>query len=353
MAERQLSTTSSGSSSAHVYTSDEEEDEDMNNTLSDLRDSRGLCEIEISEEGEAGIQENVEACIKNKGHYVYHHVQEFAKRHLPEGYKDRELVRAVQTCSDLTVNIIHCSISPNRPEFFPNTTRNYPLYGKKNKAKLCRGTGWIWKVEQYGEGSQSKEGPCQCLDCQYSNNPKKIWWEIIIMTAAHVVFDIVECKTTQIILWDEKGVKKENDRRLVLKAREMGDSSIEADRGMFTCVTHDAELAKKLKTLCRRRAELVKNCDDKYSENPHSLTIAISHPHGDLKRVSIGTGIDRDDQELASQYSYNTPTCHGSSGGFVWAVGWGSSHGSVAPHSEGDINQTNSNENKSGWSWHL
>ena len=171
------------------------------------------------------------------------------------------------------------------------------------------------------------------------------------MTATHVVFDIRECATTTVTFWDEKDSKQ---GLLRLRANAMGDSSVEADRGMFTCITHDQELCKYLITRCIRRSELIKKCDDKYRhDNFDGLTVVVSHPHGDQKRITLGTGLDRDDEELASRFLYDTPTCKGSSGGFVWAVGWGSSHGSVALHSEGDINETNKNENRSGWSWPL
>ncbi|XP_005096758.1 uncharacterized protein LOC101851797 isoform X2 [Aplysia californica] len=348
---------------SHTYdyeSTDSEESDEEGLTLlqraEHVRKSQGMFETEVWFGEEADSATLMKECKKNPGHYNFRHVSDFRQHHLPREYKERKLHRAIKTCADLTVKLSVFFTSRDRPEKYPGSDRLYPFYQSRGNFQYRRGgTGWVWKVEEYGEGKKEKSGPCECQECKGSDNPHKVWWEIIIMTAAHVVFDESECIKTYVTFWDEM---KSKHCPVKLKGHGMGDSSIAADRGMFMCVTHDADFCRKLRTLCKRRAELTGYCDDKFCTNDvRGLSVVISHPHMDKKRITLGYGIARVDEELASYYSYDADTCFGSSGGFVWAVGWGSHHGSVAPHSYGYEKNSDylfsTSHNKSGWSWPL
>ncbi|XP_005104384.1 uncharacterized protein LOC101857892 [Aplysia californica] len=336
-------------------TDDEESDEEgltLKQRADRVRESQGHFETEVWFGEEADSDTLMKDCKKNRGHYEFFHVHDFKKRLLPSGYGYIKLLRAIKTCAELTVLLRVCFTSRDRPEKYPSSEKPFPFFNIRGTIPCRRGgSGWVWKVEECGEKKKEKNGPCKCPECKRSANPCKVWWEIIIMTAAHIIFDESECVKTDVIFWDEENGK--NDP-VTLKGHAMGDSSLAADRGMFMCVSHDADFCKRLRTLCKRRAELTGHCDEYFrTENVHSLSVVISHPHMDKKRITLGTGIAREDEELASYYSYNTKTCNGSSGGFVWAVGWGSHHGSMAPHSYGETDDLGANTNKSGWSWPL
>ncbi|GFO07087.1 hypothetical protein PoB_003359200 [Plakobranchus ocellatus] len=100
---------------------------------------------------------------------------------------------------------------------------------------------------------------------------------------------------------------------------------IDTDKEHETCciylITHDEVLASELKNY----VQLVKNYkfEDFISEPTKDkyICIAVSHPHGQPKHVTIGDrkllpGQKRDD---ATSYCYSTDTCEGSSGAPVVA----------------------------------
>ncbi|KAH9495352.1 hypothetical protein Btru_017522 [Bulinus truncatus] len=107
----------------------------------------GTNEAEVSYGGEADLKKNFTRCKKNPFHDKFISVDQFEKCHLPGSYRDDDIFDLTKTLVDLTVRIAAKFTSPERPEYYPETSVRYPFYDFIGDKQMMRtGTGRIWDV---------------------------------------------------------------------------------------------------------------------------------------------------------------------------------------------------------------
>ncbi|KAI8771515.1 hypothetical protein BgiBS90_028234 [Biomphalaria glabrata] len=153
-----------------------------------------------------------------------------------------------------------------------------------------------------------------------SDTPRNVWWEVLVYTAAHVVFDADEAKHTSVRLFydtpDCPGV--------VLDKVSVDDVSIERDWCILKCVTCDEILGERLTASLNKFEALTPKVLKYYRKSglQEKLTFMISHPHGCPKKVSFGATVDRYQIGLYryTKLTYTTSSCPGSSGAAVCCI---------------------------------
>ncbi|XP_059149796.1 uncharacterized protein LOC131936747 [Physella acuta] len=279
-------------------------------------------------QGEVDLHTHLAKCEKNPGHKKFVPVNQLSVEHFPSGYHDNDVYDLTKAMADLTVRIAVKLTSPDRPEFVRGTKDPYPCYNTRGQNSLRTGTGRVWKVTKYTEG----DGPyitCPCPECDHSDTPSKVWWEVHVWTARHVVFDDSEARQSSCRLWFD------DDKSPVVKIYgwKVHVSNTEGDLCGLFCVTHDVDVADKLEKMVWRFIGLRGKVQEKYESrrDVDKLTIIVSHPHGCSKQVSVGHWVDRQGVDRLTRYTYTTSTCPGSSGAGVYRLGgrWLHDH----PHS--------------------
>ncbi|XP_059161192.1 uncharacterized protein LOC131944532 [Physella acuta] len=289
----------------------------------------GTHEVQECLEGqcEADLHTHKSNCKKNPGHKNFVPVNQLSFEHFPSDYHDNDLHALTKALADLTVRIAVKLTSPDRPEFVPDTKDPYPCYNTRGMNSLHTGTGRVMRVIKYTEGMRGYR-TCPCPECDHSDTPSKVWWQVGVQTARHVVFDESEARQSSCRLWFD------DDKSPVVNIYgwKVGESDTEGDWCWLYCVTHDVDVGGKLKKMVRRFDGLCDKVEDKYPSrrDVDKLTIIVSHPHGCSKQVSVGHWVDRQVVGIETRYTYTTSTCPGSSGAQVYRLGWG---GSVHPHS--------------------
>ncbi|XP_059149792.1 uncharacterized protein LOC131936743 [Physella acuta] len=285
-------------------------------------------------QGEADLHIHKTNCEKNPGHTNFVPVNQLSLEHFPSGFHDNDVYDLTKALADLTVRIAVKLTSPDRPEFVPGTKDPYPCYNTRGQNSLRTGTGRVGWVTKYTEGMWGYK-TCPCPECDHSDTPSKVWWEVIVRTAAHVVFDESEARQSSCRLWFD------DDKSPVVKIYgwKVKWSDTEEDMCELYCVTHDVDVAGKLEEMVGRFDGLCDKVWDKYKScrDVDKLTIIVSHPHGCSKQVSVGHWVHKqvvDRQVLEkyreTRYTYTTATCQGSSGAQVYRLGFGMS---THPHS--------------------
>ncbi|XP_059151279.1 uncharacterized protein LOC131937693 isoform X2 [Physella acuta] len=287
---------------------------------------RGTHEVHecLEGQGEIDLHTHLANCKKNPGHKNFVPVNQLSLAHFPSGYHDNDVLNFTKALADITVRIAVKFTSPDRPEFVPGTKDPYPCYNTRGQNSLRTGTGKVWAVYKYTEGMVQLKPPyrtCPCPECDHSDTPSKVWWRVAVMTAKHVVFDDSEARQSSCRLWFD------DDKSPVVKIYGwmVGDlDPTEKDTCWFDCVTHDVDVAEKLKEMKRRFGD---QCEvmDKYKSrrDVDKLTIIVSHPHGCSKQVSVGHWVHRQRSGyIETKYTYTTCTCPGSSGAWVYILGY-------------------------------
>ncbi|XP_059169140.1 uncharacterized protein LOC131950942 [Physella acuta] len=276
----------------------------------------------------------------NKPHDKYILVKDLSPRHFPYGYQDNDLVNFTKLLSDLTVRISISYVSPDRPQFISGTSAEYPGYKNRGKKALLVGTGKVWDVVKYAEDMDVPERTyrtCPCPKCLKSDTPEKVWWEAVVLTARHVVYDGEEASRSKCRLWyDSVQTPVVN-----IYGFELAGSYSNRDNCMFFCATHDLEVGEKLQIMLDRFEDLWSSVWKKYKDrnDEANIVIIVSHPHGNVKKVSVGHWVDR--QEVSkniTRYTYTNSTCAGSSGALVYRLGY-----KVADHPHSGTNPTGLN----------
>ncbi|XP_059152034.1 uncharacterized protein LOC131938140 [Physella acuta] len=314
----------------------------------------GNHEAEMCYGGEADLHKHVTGCTKNPGHKDFIPLKDFNSNCLPSRYHDDDLVfKTIKTMAALTVQVKTKFTSLERPEFYPGTQVPYPCYNDRGSHVMRLGTGRVCRVDKYKERDRKT---CHCAKCQVSATPSKVWAEVCVMTAKHVVFDDSEARQTRCVLGfdDNKSPVVSLDGWVV----EVGGSDIERDLCRLRYVTCDLKLIDELLKMCRRFDGLWREVRNKYRrfDDVDKLTVVVSHPHGCPKQVSVGQWThkhERDDDNdiddltyiiTSTRYWYTTCTCPGSSGAPVYRPGydkWPYNH----PHSGWDSEGNYSGEN--------
>ncbi|XP_035826772.1 uncharacterized protein LOC101857261 [Aplysia californica] len=284
----------------------------------------------MSFRGEADLQRHFIDCDKHPGHEMFTPVSTFSVRDLPEGYQDPDIVAYIRAQADLTVRVVSRYTSSDRPD-------NYAFSGIKGETFLRTGTGFIQYVYKC-EGRTDK--PCPCPECKNSDAPRAQWAKVKIRTATHVVFDDTEAKHSVAELFYDNHEDLKNGKIKTVFGDNVCFGAIRGDWCDMRCVTHDLDLCDYIKDAWGRWRWLESKVNEKFRGDEHRLSVVVSHPHGCNKQVSVGRWADRvvvggSKGWESSVYSYDTPTCPGSSGAPVWLLGkvkWGGFFGRH-PHS--------------------
>ncbi|XP_059169756.1 uncharacterized protein LOC131951380 [Physella acuta] len=293
----------------------------------------GTHEVQICGPGE--MESNLDSffknCKKNPGHAGFVPVNDFKMEHLPPGYQDNDVVDLIKAMADLTVRICIKSTSLDRPEFIENTKDPYPCYNERGTKSLRSGTGRVDHVIQHTEEENES---CPCEDCMKSGSPSKVWAEVVVLTARHVIFDESEAKSSKCRLW----FFEDKCPMVTVAGYKLGmwGSGVGGDTRALCCVTHDMDVAGKLQKMWCRMYRACEKVKAKYTPDVDKLIVIVSHPHGCSMHVSVGHWLDKTfvkSSDNVSKYSYNACTCPGSSGALVYRLGSGwSGH----PHSGGN-----------------
>ncbi|KAI8747824.1 hypothetical protein BgiBS90_033013 [Biomphalaria glabrata] len=266
----------------------------------------GTHECLLSEGGEGNLQSDYFLCEKNPGHKEFTPVKSFRLENLPELYRDPGLYEYVKAVAELTVRLEVTVTSPHRPEFYPGTQVPFPFYDLRGKKTMRYGSGQInvFKYEN-GNGCDCRGSAldifgdiykkicktCPCKKCQSSEVPSTIWWEIVVHTAAHVVFDDVEASenTNCKLFYDEQ-----DSDVFIIDDLRVSEINLMEDVCLLQYSTCDESIGKKLfqknehlwNVWMMSLALYTTRADDK-------LCFIVSHPHGSTKQVSFGRWVDK------------------------------------------------------------
>ncbi|XP_059157966.1 uncharacterized protein LOC131942238 [Physella acuta] len=296
----------------------------------------GNHEAEMCYGGEADLHKHVAECKKNPGHKGFIPLKDFNTSCLPSRYHDDELVsKTIKTLAAITVQVKTKFTSLERPEFYPGTQVPYPCYNDRGSHVMRLGTGRVYDVYKYTESDRT----CRCAKCQVSATPSKVWGEIRVLTATHVVFDASEARQTRCVL----GFDDNKSPVVCLDGWGVeGRPDIERDWCWLSYVTCDLELVDELNKMCWRFKDLLGEVSYKYERffGVDKLTVIVSHPHGCPKQVSVGQLTHKRKRfGFMTRYWYTTCTCPGSSGAPVYMLGyveWSYDHPHSGSNSEGN-----------------
>lgn len=244
--------------------------------------------------------------------------------HLPSRYHDPDLFMLIQVISFLTVRIDVSYTSNRRPMYNEGTTCPYPFSKERGQKGQRTGTGRIGMVWRYTEKDNRT---CICSACKNSPTPKREWGLIRIITAVHVVYD----KEEALHAVSRFGYNSEHSPGVILEGVDMERADVTDDRCHLSCVTHDLQLLDQMRQNWSRYPPLHAKLCKKFDTPEDKLTVIVSHPHGCIKYISLGEWAKREERGESSPghpyavYTYNAPTCPGSSGATVYIMGrkWG------------------------------
>lgn len=261
-------------------------------------------------------------CTKNPGHEKFFSVQDFKANWLPK-FQGHNHGKRFQDWIDQTVRLRVHYTSTARPDD--------DQFAKFRGTKIRRfGTGFI-QGGFYGYSVDNQ--PCPCRECD--GQVVRKYWEFTVEAARHVMFDSDEAKQTKVdIFYDDENCEKDG-RMKTLFGVEILESERHEDMCEMRCVTHDKELAERIKfdrrTMFqnelspqhRRDLTLLGSFDEDCQ-----LAVMVSHPHGQPKKVSVGKLVQKEDE--SKQYgkddgigvnifqNYTIPSCPGCSGAPVF-----------------------------------
>ena len=173
------------------------------------------------------------------------------------------------------------------------------------------GTGFISHVFK-----PVSEKPCPCDKCNGEITRK--FWRFRVRTAAHVVYNTEEAKSTRVDLFYDDDSCKFDGRMVTLTGLEVERISHDRDVCYMECVTHDDALGERIESLMPSLHSLDQDLLSldflpPFDEGRHP-TLIVSHPHGQPKKITWGQwrvgGFCR--------VEYNAPTCPGSAGATVF-----------------------------------
>uniref|UniRef100_A0A2C9MA20 CARD domain-containing protein n=1 Tax=Biomphalaria glabrata TaxID=6526 RepID=A0A2C9MA20_BIOGL len=247
----------------------------------------GQHEHQITKNGETDLQMCKALCTKNPGHVNFVELDKFGLQHLPDGYKDIQMVEYVKAVAGFVVKVSVTKTSPYRPMFWPDSQIPYPLYDVRGQSDLRTGSGVIYGVEKCSDTVHPFK-KCPCYKCKISDEPSKIWWKIYINTVANLVFDYAEARETSVTLfYDYENsptvtLNKIFDHSLEFKEDSCGLVYVSCDRDKREPLTRLEEMSSYL--------ALVRNKIRVFTQpgNDNNYIFTVSHPHGCCKMVSLG-----------------------------------------------------------------
>ncbi|CAL1533099.1 unnamed protein product [Lymnaea stagnalis] len=220
-----------------------------------------------------------------KNHDEYVPIDELSFPTLPETYDSEDIESVVGALRKLVVKIVVRHSSPKRPKVFTGTNTEFPK-------GPCRGTGKIIFSERKWESGHE-------------------WGEIKIATSRHVVFDQSEAEHTTCIL----NFDNEDSDVIELKCSNVKYASTIEDNCVFICKTDNMTLVKQLRNYIYDFIFIHEELYEKYRHVPQNdLVLMVSHPHGQTKKVSIGSCAD------PNTNTYKLASCKGSSGAPIYRL---------------------------------
>ena len=251
-------------------------------------------------------------CTKNPGHSQFIPAPEFCLDHLPKWCADPTVVECVRAISALTVRLRVNYTSWGRPD-------GYSFANHRGSNILHTGSGWVRDIKV---GS----GPCRCPECQQSSFPKQVWYEVHLETACHVVYNTEEAQATKAdFFYDDEGSREEGWTETIHAVDNIVQDA-DGDSCVLLCATHNQGLAEMLRMYLKKvvRYRFKKDDDICFPTPWRYLCVIVSHPHGQAKKVTVGKCKPnmKKHEFFRSCFTYNTPTCPGSSGAPVLTLGF-------------------------------
>ena len=150
---------------------------------------------------------------------------------------------------DLTVRLRVYWTSPERPD--------EDLFSYARGSDITRiGTGFIHHVYDH-----VSDKPCPCVKCNGEITRK--FWRFKVLTAAHVVYNTEEAKSTRVDLFYDDYSCKLDSRMVTVTGMEVVEIEPDSDVCDMMYVTHDEALVERIKSAwscwwdgCRKPQEL-------------------------------------------------------------------------------------------------
>uniref|UniRef100_A0A2C9L4G7 Uncharacterized protein n=1 Tax=Biomphalaria glabrata TaxID=6526 RepID=A0A2C9L4G7_BIOGL len=264
-------------------------------------------------------------CSKDPNHSKFIPIDNFTIEHIPEESRRPDIYKIVKAIADLTVKISVSKLSPNRPKYWLNTDQLYPRFTGTGTGLMSEVFYFYRGLDEFKFRHEKDYTQCWCTKCQGSSSASLGWWEFIVYTATHVVFDEVEANNTAFRLFFDT----QESPKVYLEFATVVDANVKTDMCILRGVTCDRNLGHKLKNLWSDYSFLMEMFQFEYSEasrDRDKLTFVVSHPHGRAKHVTVGHWQEKEDVKALMKFKYNTNTCPGSSGAMVFCLGysWGS-----------------------------
>ena len=208
---------------------------------------------------------------------------------------------------DLTLRLRLYWTSPDRPD-------DDEFSNHRGTMTPRMGTGFIRRVSD-----PVSDEPCPCDKCNGEITRK--FWRFLVRTAAHVVYNTEEAKSTRVDLFYDDDSCKFDGRMVTVKGLRVVGIYHDGDMCYMECVTHDKALAERIESLRTSLYSGIRKPQDLPSldflppcDRGRRPILIVSHPHGQPKKITLGQGRD----EEYPLVEYNTPTCPGSSGAAVF-----------------------------------
>ena len=240
------------------------------------------------------------ACKKHPGHVKFIPYPEFRLENLPGVVRTPERFDCVRNMADRTVRLRVGYTCKERPNDFP-----FANLGGSHIEHT--GTGWVEDVHKH------RGSTCPCPKCLKSSSPHQNSYEIIVHTASHVVYNTEEARETQVDFFHDDERSMQMGKTKTVWGLDIFDRDPSSDNCYLRCITHDADLAKKLG--CKGKVAVPYEIEPwRVMPRFGDVCVIVSHPHGKPKMVTVGqTETSLNDHEKY-RVTYTTETCPGSSG---------------------------------------
>ncbi|KAK6980328.1 hypothetical protein BgiMline_021337 [Biomphalaria glabrata] len=283
-------------------------------------------EIQTFENEEESVHMALAHCGKNPGHSDFIPVDSFELEHLPSGHRDPNVYQLIGLVARLTVKVKSVACSKFREILFPGR--------QVVSGNILTGSGRVYYVTKYVKGFDdnvkhpSGYTSCHCRRCLGTASPSDTWWEIAVITAAHVVCDYTEVEKTECCFFydNEESEVKTVDTVSILHV------NAEEDKCILNCITCDDDLGNTVNQSVDDILPHWNRLHTQYKESNalKDFSFMVSHPHGGCKRVTLGKCLEKvqlPECAFGCYFSYTTPTCPGSSGAIVYLLGYSGTAG--------------------------
>ncbi|RUS82119.1 hypothetical protein EGW08_010131 [Elysia chlorotica] len=281
---------------------------------------KGFIECEFFEDASAALEGSSSwaSCTKNGGHLGFIPYPDFQIGHLPSAWQRREVFQETVDLAERTVKLTIGHTSTDRPDVFRFSNLNRP-------GIVRSGSGWMEKVVH------RSDVPCPCSDCSRDGvTPQETWFEAVVITARHVVFNEEEAKSTLVDLhYDTKESRKDGSMQRLQAYCFLLSEGVE-DACSLACAAHDIKKAQLEFPL-----QLTLIPSTKPNIGKTDLCVVISHPHGNPKKITLGEVKDFNPSGSEFLVRYDSGTCPGSSGAPV--IVFYEDGNSLVVHSMGNV----------------